>query len=46
MPRRRMASHPVTNTPRPVALARPSEPPRCTGFPVTTPVLAIPVFMS
>ena len=37
-PMRRAASRPVTKTPRPVALTRPSEPPRCIGLPVTTPV--------
>ena len=35
---RRAASRPVTKTPRPVALTRPSEPPRWSGLPVTTPV--------
>jgi hypothetical protein len=43
--KRRIASHPTTKTPRPVALTRPSEPPRWTGFPVTTPGLASPVFI-
>ena len=38
---RRAASRPVTKTPRPVALTRPSEPPRWIGLPVTTPV-AVP----
>ncbi len=45
MPRRRAASRPVTNTPRPVAFTRPSEPPRCRGFPVTTPVAVPPTFI-
>ena len=45
MPSRRAASRPVTNTPRPVALTRPSEPPRCSGLPVTTPVAVVPVFI-
>jgi hypothetical protein len=44
-PMRRAASRPVTNTPRPVALTRPSEPPRCKGLPVTTPVAVVPVFI-
>jgi len=42
---RRAASRPVTNTPRPVALTRPSEPPRWIGLPVTTPVAVLPVFI-
>ena len=41
----RMAASPVTNTPRPVASARPSDPPSATGLPVTTPVAVLPVFM-
>ena len=44
-PMRRAASRPVTNTPRPVALTRPSEPPRSIGLPVTTPVAVEPVFI-
>jgi hypothetical protein len=45
IPSRRAASRPVTKTPRPVALTRPSEPPRCKGLPVTTPVPVVPVFI-
>ena len=45
MPSFCMAAAPVTNTPRPVASLRPSEPPSATGLPVTTPVLVLPVFM-
>ncbi|MFM2053630.1 MAG: hypothetical protein RL456_1667 [Pseudomonadota bacterium] len=44
-PRRRAASRPVTNTPRPVALTRPSEPPRWMGLPVTTPLAVAPTFI-
>ncbi|MNV68623.1 hypothetical protein D3C71_1614890 [compost metagenome] len=40
------ASRPTVNTPRPVASRRPSEPPRSTGLPVTTPVAVSPVFMA
>ena len=36
------ASTPTVNTPRPVASRRPSEPPRSTGLPVTTPVAVEP----
>jgi hypothetical protein len=39
------ASTPTVNTPRPVASTRPSEPPRSTGLPVTTPVAVAPTFM-
>ncbi len=42
---RRIASRPVTNTPRPVACTRPGEPPRWIGLPVTTPVAVAPVFI-
>ena len=45
MPSFFMASAPETNTPRPVASARPRLPPSDTGLPVTTPVAVRPTFM-
>jgi len=45
MPVSLAASTPTVNTPRPVASTRPSEPPRSTGLPVTTPVAVEPVFI-
>ena len=45
MLRRRIASRPTTNTPRPVAATRPSEPPSGIGLPVTTPVAVAPTFI-
>jgi len=45
MPMRRAASQPTTNTPRPVASRRPSEPPSVIGLPVTTPVDVWPWFI-
>ena len=42
---RRAVSRPTTNTPRPVALTRPSDPPSSIGLPVTTPVAVAPVFI-
>ncbi len=44
-PRLRAASTPTTNTPRPVASRRPSEPPSEIGLPVTTPVDVLPSFI-
>ncbi len=41
----RAASEPTTNTPRPVASWRPSEPPSEIGLPVTTPVAVLPEFI-